>query len=131
MTLRRGLRDWDVTMRLCGWNGRGVLDGENGNCRLAPFERGADLGDSVGECEHPEREMGMGCVVGAAEFFKLLEGGEEAAVFLLEFAEVGYRDRGWGGAAEEQLEQKLIARRVVAVWDCEPGFQAAVAGFGE
>ena len=62
-----------------------------------------------------------------ARALQVRQGGEHAAVFVLEFADVGNGIARRGFAAEEELEQELVAGRIVAVRDGEPLLETSVA----
>src|ERR1017187_6045538 len=98
---------------------------------FAPFQCGADLRNTEAVREHPERKMGMVPMTRASQSFNLQQGGEQTLEPVLKLPYVADGDAGRGLAAKEQLEQELIARRIVAVRDGQPLLQACAAGSGQ
>src|ERR1035438_8935878 len=105
--------------------------GKHRQRRFAPFQGGANLRDPEGVREHPEREVRIVRVTRATESFNLQQGGEQPPEFVLKLPNMPDRDAGRGLPAKEQLEQKLIAGRIVAVRDGQPFLEACVAGSGQ
>ena len=106
------------------------LGGEHSQRRLAPLQRGAELGNAEVEGEHPERKPGVVRTVRAAQGFQLQQSREHVAVFFLEFADVRDGNAGSSLHAKEQLEQEFVTGRVVTVGDGEPLLQGASPGGG-
>src|ERR1022692_2345995 len=102
--------------------------GKYGQGRFAPFQCGTDLRNTEGVRQHPEWEVRIIPVARAAESFNLQKGGEQAPELVLKLPNVSDRDAGRGFPAKEQLEQELIARRIVAIRDGQPLLQACAAG---
>src|ERR1039457_2211442 len=94
--------------------------GKHGQSRFAPFQSGANLRDAKGVGEHPEREVGIVRVTRTSQSFNLQQSGEQTLEPVLKLPNVPDRDAGRGLPAKEQLEQQLIARRIVAVRDGQP-----------
>src|ERR1035438_2759796 len=105
--------------------------GKYGQGRFAPFQCGPDLRHTEGVRQHPEWEVRIIPVTRATESFNLQKGGEQASELVLKLPNVPDRDAGRGLPAKEQLEQKLIARRIVAIRDGQPFLEACVAGSGQ
>jgi len=81
--------------------------------------------------EHPERETWIFGVVGASQRFEFLKCCQQAPELFLHLADMGGSNARCGIAAKEELEQELVAGRIVAVRNGEPLLKACMAGRGD
>ena len=102
-----------------------------GEGRLTPLEGGAGEGDAEGEGEHPVGQVRALRRLLLGHGLDFQGGGEHLAVLLVEVADVGRGDGDGGFGAEEELEQELVAGRLVIEGLGEPLLEALAAGGGD
>jgi len=102
--------------------------GERGQGGVAPRERSPQLSETVLQRQHPVGESGLLSVIGVGQLLKLEQLIEKTAALLLELPNVADRDAGRCLIAEKELQQELVAGRIVAKGNGEPCSEAFASG---